>query len=405
MSKKILILNSDSPNNRGDRAILEGNLKLVRQKWPSAEIWALSEHPERDEKWYGINFLPYSAYTTSPIGLAKIAWFSRKCSVILWGGGEILKDYTNQIGIVYWLVRIASVKLFNREIYGAFQGIGPTKSKSSKFLIKLAVNMTRVFYTRDDESKQKLLDWGVKTQVVSSYDPAILNRVVEFDTGTQNHLKERFDITPEFLENSVGVGLRRWFHYKKGGLIPFRYRFWESKKQTSNPDLEAYTTNTARLLDEIIEKHDVNVVFFPMFNSPSEGDDAFSRSVASQMKHASRTRMISEDTLSPQQYLDVIARCRFFIAARLHSSIVAASAGVPAIVFYYVDKGRLFFEQLKMTRFSQPIDSLLDASYLPNVHEQVDEIVAERETISKETLERISEMSQKIQNDFDRTHR
>ncbi len=57
---RVLIHNSDSPHNRGDRAILAGNVELARHRWPDAEVVALSQYPERDASWFGIRFLPVS---------------------------------------------------------------------------------------------------------------------------------------------------------------------------------------------------------------------------------------------------------------------------------------------------------------------------------------------------------
>jgi polysaccharide pyruvyl transferase WcaK-like protein len=398
---KILIINSDSPNNRGDRAILQGNLQLIKNTWPEADVWALSEYKVRDEAWYGINFLPYSAYTANPLNLLRIAYFSRSCDYVFWGGGEILKDYTNKLGIIYWLMRMFMVRMCNSNIIGTFQGIGPTSATSSKKMIVRAVALTKLFIVRDQESRQKLENWGSKTPIISSYDPAIMNTPQPLDDHTKAILLQHYDIDLKFLDNAIGVGLRRWFHYKKGGLVPYKLRFWEkTPTNASNPKLEAYAKNVALLLDNIVETHDINVVFFPMFNAPPEGDDIFSLSVAAQMKHANRTRIIEEDDLSPQQYQNVVARCKLFIAARLHSSIIAVSSGVPAIVFYYVDKGRLFFEQIGMQRYSQPIETLLEQKNLTSVEQQVADILKNTVAVTQEIESANHVMRTKISTDF-----
>ena len=137
-----------------------------------------------------------------------------------------------------------------------------------------------------------------------------------------------------------------------------------------------------------------------MFNAPSEGDDQFSESVTRLMKNSSRVRIIDSDVLSPQEYQNIIACCRFFIASRLHSSIIAASSSVPAINLYYVDKGRLFFEQLNMSKFSHPIERILEDNFIPQIHEQVEDIIKNRDGISKELSLQLATMSKKIVKDF-----
>jgi len=64
---KVLILNSDSPHNRGDRAILQGMVALIRDVVPNAQITSLSQFATRDQEWFGIDFLPFSPYSTSPV--------------------------------------------------------------------------------------------------------------------------------------------------------------------------------------------------------------------------------------------------------------------------------------------------------------------------------------------------
>lgn len=398
---KILIINSDSPNNRGDRAILAGNISLIRQTFPEAEIWSQSEYAERDEKWYGIRFLPFSAYTTNPIHLLKLCLFARKCDYVLWGGGEILKDYTNKIGLVYWAVKMTGVRMANKNLYGAFQGIGPTQAEMSKKLIAYSVNLTKSFIVRDKESEQKLEAWGVKTPIVSSFDPAVIETAHELDASTKKILKKTYDIDEQFLSNAAGIGVRKWFHYKKSTWLPFRFKPQHKKSAAApNPKLEAYTKNLALLCDWTIEKHNVNIIFFPMHMASSENDASFSRSVISLMKHGDRTRVIDQDTLSPQAYQNVVGRCRFFIGSRLHSSILATSALVPSLVFYYVDKGRLFFEQIGMQRFSQPIEDLLDETKLAKVQDEINTLIKDSASVKKELRTNINHMRQQVQHDF-----
>jgi len=118
------------------------------------------------------------------------------------------------------------------------------------------------------------------------------------------------------------------------------------------------------------------------------------------MQHPNRTRIIDQDNLSPQQYQNVVARCKLFVAARLHSSIIATSSLVPAVVFYYVDKGRLYFEQIGMKQFSQPIEDLLDAKNLKTFEGQVNELLKNEKSIKKQLDKNIRAMQQKLYDDF-----
>lgn len=364
---KILILNSDSPNNRGDRAILQGNIKLLRKQWPHAEIWALSEYSERDTEWFSINFLHMSAYTMNPVNLLKLMIFAKNCDYVFWGGGEILKDYTNKLGNLYWALRVWSIWVVNKKLYGMFQGIGPTNSNLSKRLIAFAVNKTQVFFVRDKMSKDKLHSWGVKTKVIDSYDPAVIIEANKPNDATLDTLKKEFDIDSSFLENSIGVGLRKWFHYEKNGWFPQKLKLFKSKKIPENEEFINYVNHTAALLDWVVETFNNNIVFYPMHMSESEDDASFSRLIAEKMKHTDRTRSIDRDILSPQDYIDTISRSKMFLGVRLHSTILATGAKVPSFVFYYVDKGKLFFEQIGMKEYSSPVEDLANKNKLNSI--------------------------------------
>lgn len=397
---RVLIINSDSPNNRGDRAILAGNVKLIAETFPGAEIWALSEFAERDAVWYGIQFLPMSAYSISPLDMLKLARFAHTCDYVFWGGGELLKDYTNRIGILYWLVKIAIVQLFNRNIYGAFQGIGPTKANLSKRLIAAAVNRTKTFIVRDEESKGKLLAWGVQVPIVGSFDPAVVAEARPLDDATRRILLAAHNVDDAFLNNAVGVGLRKWFHYKKSGWLPFRFKWLRRDAHRPNPRLSQYIANVAAVCDGLVERHDMNVLFFPMHMSASENDAMFCREVVERMRHRDRTRVLASDDLSPQQSLNVIAMCRLFVGARLHSTILATSVNVPSFVFHYVDKGRLYFEQIGMQRFARPIEDLVNTQNLPSIAAELDGLIANSTEVKRQLATNIDAMRRRIVRDF-----
>lgn len=54
---KILLINSDLAKSRGDRAIVEDNIELIRERLPNSRILGISQYPVRNEAWYGIKFL------------------------------------------------------------------------------------------------------------------------------------------------------------------------------------------------------------------------------------------------------------------------------------------------------------------------------------------------------------
>ena len=394
---RILIHNSDSPKNRGDRAILVGVIALVRERWPDAEIWSLSQFPERDERWFGIRFLPQSPYSTNPLHWLALLRLARRSDVVFWGGGEILKDYTNKLGLFYWLIKLTALSVVNPRIVGAFQGIGPTSARISRWAISRTVSRTKVFLVRDDESRQKLIDWGVRVPVIASYDPAVLAEPEPVSESVETRLAAS-GVDASMLDGAIGFGLRRWFYYRQGGWLPHRFR--PTSDTSDNPRVALYRKRVAELADRLIERFDAPIVFFPMHLDASEGDAAFAESVVEQMTHADRTRIIATDEFSPTEYEGLLAPLRVFVAARLHSAIVATSAGVPSFGLYYVDKGRLYFEQMGMQRYSASIDVMLDSGIVDRLDESIAALDAERDTVRAQLAERRARMAVRLRADF-----
>jgi polysaccharide pyruvyl transferase WcaK-like protein len=133
----------------------------------------------------------------------------------------------------------------------------------------------------------------------------------------------------------------------------------------------------------------------------SEGDASFARDVIELMVHSDRAIVIDADVFSPSEYAGLIGRLRLFVASRLHSAIVATVAGVPSYVLYYVDKGRLYFEQLGLERYSAPIDSILGESAVDTIAAAIVRLDDEATAIRSHLAGQLSGMSRAIEQNFD----
>src|SRR5690554_6162929 len=185
---RVLIINSDLAANRGDRAIAEGLIALVRETLPHAHLTIISQHAKRDRDWYGTDVLAQNIHSLNPLDWWSLIRAAKRADLVLWGGGELLKDYTNRLGVAYWALKIRCVAAANPTLIGVFQGIGPTAAPSSRRRIVRTVTRTKAFLTRDAESKEKLHAWGVPAdRVIASFDSAVYasaktHAQVPFDT-------------------------------------------------------------------------------------------------------------------------------------------------------------------------------------------------------------------------------
>ncbi len=387
MGKKILLINSDLSRNRGDRAIAEGNIELIRSQFPDATITGISQSPKRDAKWFGINFLDMDFQSLSPWQLLRLCRAARSNDIVLWGGGELLKDYTNKASLWYWTVKMTAVRLSNSSLFGMYQGIGPTKSTSSKRLIVYLVNRCKGFIVRDEESYEKLVQWGANEDTLRwASDPAVLPTPQPMSADLRATLSAEFAIDKSFLENFICIGPRDWFHYKQSGILPFAYRkrLFElvgKSYETKSPQYEQYVGQLGKMVREISRKQKTNVLFVPMHMS--EGDSALCQTLAAYVNPSQKSAVLDKDILSPADIRATMAKAKTMIGFRLHSTIIAVSAGVPSITLYYVDKGRVFFDQIQQSVYALPIETTLEDGFVTRLDTMVREVVKKQSSIRK----------------------
>jgi len=391
---KILLINSDLAKNRGDRAIAEGLIQLIRLRYPNADITGLSENAPRDRKWFGINFLNSDVYTLNPFKWIELILEARRSDIVYWGGGEYLKDYTNKAALWYWAVKILLLRMVNKNIYGTFQGIGPTQARHSQWLVRKIVEMTKVFAVRDGESYQKLIDWGVdEKKLLCVADPAVFPEPRleprDLDAAEGRALDEKTKAFGKF----VAIAPRNWFHYTKGKILPHRIRkiFGETGVQTE--DNKTYIASLVRVIESAAQKYET-VVLVPMHMS----EDVDFCHMLSERCSVGNVQILEEDSFDPEAIRYFLARAELMIGFRLHSNIIATSGYTPCLNYYYVDKGRAYFDQIEQSDFCFPIESLLEEGFMETFEERVSslrasagEVSGQLETKTKEIRKRLSD--------------
>lgn len=404
MPKRILLINSDLAKNRGDRAIAEGIITLTRQCYPDSVITGLSQFPERDREWYGIDFLNMDFQSLSPSDLARLYKAAKRHDIILWGGGEILKDYTNKAALWYWVVKMTVLSVANPNLYGAYQGIGPTKAPLSKRLIVFVTKRCKAFIVRDDESRQKLIEWGANAgSIHGASDPAVLPIPAAPSTELQQKLLQDIDINQAFLEDFICIGPRDWFHYKPGGIIPYKYKkrldaLFGRTEITETEQHRQYVSQLEDLVRTLVNERRLRVLFVPMHME--ESDSALCQRLAEVADDPSLVRVADKDTLSPTELRCLISQAKAMIGFRLHSNIIGVSANVPSMNIYYVDKGRVFFDQIGQSKYAMPIESVLDDSFVKTVAKLFDELLSRRVKIRKEIKSSTAELRGRVTTTF-----
>jgi len=394
---KVLLINSDFAKNRGDRAIGEGLIELIKIRYPDAEITGISEMPIRDKAWFGIEFLDADVYSINPFKFIRLLIEARRSDIIYWGGGEYLKDYTNKASLWYWYVKIKLLRLANPNIYGAFQGIGPTAAKSSKVFVSKIVEMTKRFAVRDQTSYENLLSWGVdKNLLISSSDPAIFTKLKSSD-NTEADLYEALNVSPKTLEDFIAIAPRNWFHYKKGKILPHRFRKLLLDEEAQSEDNKRFIENLVELIQHAAKKTE-NIFLVPMHMV----EDVTFCEMLKDKSGVSNIHVISNDTITPHNIRRLLSMAKLMVGFRLHSNIIATSNYTPSINYYYVDKGRAYFEQIDQAEYCFAIEDLLSKAGVSAFKKTLGKLMNSLDKNSAELRTTIEAKRRKIQSDFER---
>jgi polysaccharide pyruvyl transferase WcaK-like protein len=119
----------------------------------------------------------------------------------------------------------------------------------------------------------------------------------------------------------------------------------------------------ARLLDRLVDKFGVRIVFFcNEIRDDKSFDKVASGLVMTHMRHQDRAVILPNDYRTPQQMMGLLGKCRLAIGMRYHFCVFAAIQGVPFLAIKRSDKVTDLCEDLAWT-YGAGLDEM-DASHL-----------------------------------------
>lgn len=166
--KELLIGGYFGCGNVGDDAILLGFLEGMHRVAPDVRIRALTAHPHRAKKKFGIDCIgrrnPLSVYRAM-----------RRADLFLCGGGSLLQNATGNLSLRYYLSLLSIAKRTHciTVLYAA--GIGPLYGKDAEQRTANVLKKCDYISARDPESLRYLTRLGIdRTRLHEGADPALL---------------------------------------------------------------------------------------------------------------------------------------------------------------------------------------------------------------------------------------
>lgn len=120
----------------------------------------------------------------------------------------------------------------------------------------------------------------------------------------------------------------------------------------------------AQVLDQLVERRNVEIVFMPSYNAHHEGDERLCRAIQEYMTQDSGTLL---HTSNPDEYRAVCRRLDVLIGGRMHPTIFAASVGTPVVGLAYNPKFHGFFQLLGLETYLVDVSDFVE-------HKQVDRL-------------------------------
>lgn len=353
---KILISGFYGFGNLGDEAILETMISRVRRMDSKAEITVLSNNPIKTANAFNIHCVNRKS-------LGGVLKAIRHCEVLISGGGSLLQDVTSGKSIYYYFFIILCGILFRKKVMLYSHGIGPINVPVNRMITKLLLNRVQCITVRESNSKQDLIDMGVKESLITvTADPVIDMRDGDPVAGRmllENSLKPK--LTFETDKPIVGLSLR-----------------------TKDFKTEARKADLINAIEKMSQVY--HIVLLPFYFNE---DIEISRELAEDLSNV----YLMDQRLTTKETLDLMSAMDLFVGTRLHSLILGAVAEIAVVGISYDPKIDYFLETIGL-RALLTIDSF-DSE---RIYEGVSEALVNKNAIINEVRKEIADQRKLLDN-------
>ena len=390
---KFLLTGTYSSFNKGDAAMQLATAQALRDEWPEATITISAPFPEYDRDLYSNYNITKCHRRNLVVGTLQLglSWLYRQLRrvgvtvsfllvsdeqkatneadvVVDLSGDTITEDYGPHVTYSH-LLPILLAQSLDRPVYLSGQSIGPFKL--TMWLVRKTLSNCDGVTAREQVTYDYLKELGVPQEILSlESDMAFLLEPISEDDAKQILTKEKVSTSRPLLGVTVS------------NIIKNRF---ESNTATG------FDTFFADMLDEFIDKHDMNVLFIGHVTGPddSKDDRKTARDVLTQMKHHDRAFVLNGD-YTPMELKGVISQCGLFLGSRMHSNIGAISTNVPTVALSYSHKTIGIMSSVGLE------DHVLGGGKLtkPDLLEELSQIADHSAEITTHLTERIPQIKQ-----------
>lgn len=308
---KYLVLGYYGFFNSGDDAILHAVCQDIKAIDKSCDITVMSNKPESTIEEYS----DYNVNSIYRYNLLDVAKKMKKVDVVIFGGGSLLQDVTSTKSLTYYLTIMRMANMFKKKTMLYANGVGPINNIKNQKSTAKVLNKLSEITVRDSDSAKFLLSIGVDNAKVNCTADPVYN--ICFEDCNIDNIFERNNskITKDFVS----------VYFRKFGV-----------------DV-GYVQNLAEMLDEVVDKFDLDILFVPMEHG---SDLALSKEIQVKMRNKA---CVLNDRIKVSEVFEIIDKSKFIIGMRLHSLIYASVKNKPMIAFSYDPKVDSFAKQMDIS--------------------------------------------------------
>ncbi len=243
-----------------------------------------------------------------------------KSDLILCGGGDVIRDQKGWRTFTFQVETLVFSLLLGKPVYLLNVGLSTPVTRYGRATLKWLLPRLKGIVVRDLRSVELCEASGVKRKV--HLLPDIVRRMP--------------DLLPSAAIKSQPARTTALVALHGDSNVYGQYPM---------PDFRIATF--ANLLDDLVEKHNLDIEFFPFQPEQDGGDARMAAKVQSKMRHGDHSRIL-DWTIDVTEIAARFARSHVVIAMRLHAAVLAATYSAPCILMPYDQKVFEFGQQAKI---------------------------------------------------------
>lgn len=411
---KIVITNYGSKFNKGDVALLNSRVSILRELIPDARFTILTYNPEIENDLQDIKVLEVAGIVSlsRKTLLTKKTWQTAllllKCGlwsilhryfhadvrslrngeglnayynadIIISTGGDVLTEDYGTVSFLNYVVNLLFPILLSKPVMLYAESTGLFKRWWNRQIAMFLFNRIKLITLREEISFRYLKELNINTPVYLTVDSAFLLEPAPVQVARDILGREGINENNKPL---IGISVSR---------IISRYGF--DSIDSPSEKYRKYVEIMARVAEHLIDTFGAMVVFIPHVAGQWRNDDRAVADDISNLVENKQTVVSIKNEYTAEETKAIIGQCDLFIGARMHATIASTSMGVPTMAIAYSHKYHgIIGEMLGYERYVLDVRENFNSDDLIRA---VDDIWNNREEIRKELESKMEDIKQR----------